>query len=85
VRVTVDRPKPPPPEPTAHEREAEAEFLGLVDAAAEGSEDGYADVREVLRRLADRGVGPEQAEAVLGRLEEGGVLEEPIVGKLRRG
>jgi len=84
VRVTVDRPKPPPPEPTAHEREAEAEFLGLVDAAAEGSEDGYADVREVLRRLADRGVGPEQAEAVLGRLEEGGVLEEPIVGKLRR-
>jgi uncharacterized protein len=84
VRRTVLAPRPPPPEATAAEREAEAQFLGLVDAAAESSEDGYADVREVLQRLADRGVGAAEAEAVLGRLEEGGRLEEPIVGKLRR-
>ena len=84
VRITVDAPLPSRPEPSSTERAAEAEFLGLVDEAAESSEDGYADVREILRRLASKGVGPEQAEAVLGRLEEGGLLEEPIVGKLRR-
>ena len=84
VTVTVDRPPTPLPEPTPAERADEATFLGLVDAAAEGSVDGYADVRELFRRLADRGLGTDRAEAVLGRLEEGGVLQEPIVGKLRR-
>lgn len=84
VTVTVDRPAPAPPEPTAEERADEAAFLGLVDAAMELSADGYADVREVFQRFADRGLGSARAEAVLGRLEEGGVLQEPVVGKLRR-
>ncbi len=84
VRRTVD---PPPvalaPLDAAQAADAAA-FLDLVDAGAVRSEDGYADVREVLRRLAERGIAPERAEVLLGRLEEGGVLEEPIVGKLRR-
>ena len=84
LTVTVDRPTAPRVEPTAFDRADEAAFLDLVDEAAEGSADGYADVRELLRRLADRGVRTDRAEAVLGRLEEGGVLEEPVVGKLRR-
>jgi RPA family protein len=84
VTVTVDAPKPPRPEPTPLDRQEESAFLTLVDEAAESSADGYADVRELLARLAERGVLPDRAEAVLGRLEEGGVLEEPVVGKLRR-
>jgi len=84
VRVTPVPTPAVPPEPTATERADEAAFLDLVDEAAGGSADGYADVRELLQRLAERGVGTERAEAVLGRLEEGGQLEEPIVGKLRR-
>jgi uncharacterized protein len=84
VTATVELPAPTPAEPTAAERADETTFLGLVDEAAELSADGYADVRELLSRLADRGLPAERAEAVLGRLEEGGVLEEPVVGKLRR-
>ncbi len=84
VRRTVDPLPLPPVEPDAAQRADEATFLDLVDASSGTSDDGYADVREVIRRLAERGVGPERAEALLGRLEEGGVLEEPIVGKLRR-
>lgn len=84
LTVTAELPKPPRAEPTAADRADEAAFLDLVDEAAEGSADGYADVRELLIRLADRGVRTDRAEAVLGRLEEGGVLEEPVVGKLRR-
>ena len=84
VTVTVDRQPPPRPEATAAERADEATFLGLLDAAAEGSVDGYADVRELFQRLADRGIETARAEATLGRLEEGGLLEEPVVGKLRR-
>ncbi len=84
VTVTVDPPPPARTPPTEPERAEEAIFLDLVDRTAEGSEDGYADVREVLRQIAGRGVPAPRAEAVLGRLEEGGVLEEPIVGKLRR-
>lgn len=85
LTVTVD----PPPRVTAivaseADRAEEATFLDLLDRAAELSVDGYADVRELLRSLADRGFEAGRAEAVLGRLEEGGVLEEPIVGKLRR-
>ena len=84
VRVTVDPTPSPRPEPTDGERSEEVTFLGLLDEATEGSADGYADVRELFRRLADRGMTTAQAEAVLGRLEEGGVLAEPVVGKLRR-
>ena len=84
VTVTVDAPAAARPEPTPGDRTDEATFLDLLDEAAEVSADGYADARELFRRLADRGVGSDRAEALLGRLEEGGVLEEPIVGKLRR-
>ena len=81
---SVDPPRAPAREATPDERAEENALLDLLDEAAEGSEDGYADVRELVRRLADRGLGQAQVEAVLGRLEEGGVLEEPVVGKLRR-
>jgi uncharacterized protein len=84
VTVTFDPPKLGPTPPTAAEATEAQTFLGLVDDAAASSDDGYADVRDVLRRLADRGIDTVRAEAVLGRLEEGGVLEEPVVGKLRR-
>lgn len=84
VTVSVDPPPVPRREPSEAERAEETVFLDLVDAVAEGSVDGYADVRELFRQLADRGLQVERAEAVLGRLEEGGVVEEPVVGKLRR-
>jgi uncharacterized protein len=85
--VTVTRappPKPAPPPPTAAERAEESLFLDLVDEVAEVSVDGYADLKEVLERGGARGLLSVRAEAVLSRLEEDGVLEEPIVGKLRR-
>ncbi len=84
VRVTVEPPRAPPEEPTAGDRAEEAAVLDLVDEAAGVSVDGYADVEELFRRLAGRGIEAERAEAALGRLEEGGTLEEPLVGKLRR-
>lgn len=84
--VTVLRdPEPPPPvPPTAAQRAEEAAFLDTVDRAAEDSMDGYADLKEVLALVAQRGVGASRAEELLSRLEESGALEEPIVGKLRR-
>jgi RPA family protein len=85
--VTVTRappPRPPPPPPTAAEREEEAAFLTLLDEIADVSVDGYADLKEVLGRLAAQGVVGDRAEGVLNRLEEEGAVEEPIVGKLRR-
>jgi uncharacterized protein len=84
VTVSVDPPPRVRPPTSDADRTEETTFLDLVDAVAESSVDGYADVRVLFRQLADRGVGAEQAEAVLGRLEEGGVVEEPVVGKLRR-
>ncbi|MGB6501339.1 MAG: hypothetical protein WBG19_08085 [Thermoplasmata archaeon] len=85
VRVTRDAaPAPPPPAPTAAERADESIFLDLVDELADQSVDGYADLKDVLERIAQRGVHADRAEGVLNRLEEGGVIEEPIVGKLRR-
>ncbi len=85
VTVSVDPAPPVRPTSSEAERAEESAFLDLVDAVAEGSADGYADLRELFRQLADRGVTAGQAEAVLGRLEEGGAVEEPVVGKLRRG
>jgi len=85
--VTVVRappPRPAPPPPTAEEREEEAVFLDLMDEVAEVSADGYADLKELLARVGARGLVAERAEATLNRLEEEGVVEEPIVGKLRR-
>lgn len=85
VSVTRAPPSPPPPAPpTAAERAEESMFLDHLDEVAEGSADGYADLKELLARVAAEGLGAEQAEAVLTRLEEEGVVEEPIVGKLRR-
>ena len=85
--VTVTRappPRPPPPAPTAAERDEEAVFLDLLDEIADVAVDGYADLKELLARVAARGIAAVRAEAILNRLEEDGVLEEPIVGKLRR-
>ena len=85
--VTVTRappPKPALPPPTAAERAEESMFLDHLDDIAEVSADGYADLKELLARVAAEGLVADRAEAVLTRLEEEGVVEEPIVGKLRR-
>jgi len=85
--VTATRsppPRPPAPPPSAAERAEESLFLDQLDAAAEVSADGYADLKEVLARVAAEGMGAEKAETILNRLEEEGVIEEPIVGRLRR-
>ena len=85
--VTVTRAPPPSPPrepPSAHDRAEESLFLDLMDEVADVSVDGYADLKDLLSRVASRGLVPERAEAVLNRLEEDGVVEEPIVGKLRR-
>jgi len=85
--VTVTRappPRPAPPPPSAAERAEESLFLDQVDEIAEVSADGYADLKEVLARVSAQGLVADRAEAVLNRLEEEGVIEEPIVGKLRR-
>lgn len=87
VSGVVRRLDPPPPEraaPTAAERAEESEFLDVLDEASESSVDGYADVRDVLLRMAERGLSSARAEELLGRLEESGAVEEPVVGKLRR-
>ena len=84
--VTVTREPPPraPAPPTAAERAEESVFLDQLDEIADVSADGYADLRELIGRVASRGMDAGKAEAVLTRLEEEGVVEEPIVGKLRR-
>lgn len=86
-RVTVVRAPPlraAAPSPSAAERAEESAFLDLLDEIAEVSVDGYADLKEVLVRLEAQGLVADRAESVLNRLEEEGVIEEPIVGKLRR-
>ncbi|MCI4350149.1 MAG: hypothetical protein L3K15_01360 [Thermoplasmata archaeon] len=84
VRIT----RSPPPAPAAARSAAEqaeaSAFLDVIDGLAEGSIDGYADLRDAVRAAAGRGVTAERAEELLNFLEEDGVLEEPIVGKLRR-
>jgi RPA family protein len=85
--VTVSRappPRPPVPAPSAAERAEESVFLDLLDEISEVSVDGYADLKEVIGRLEAQGLVADRAETVLNRLEEEGVIEEPIVGKLRR-
>jgi uncharacterized protein len=85
VTVTpAPSPRAAPAAPTGAERLEESTFLELVDELSEGSVDGYADLRELLQRIAVRGIAAGRAEAALNRLEEGGAIEEPIVGKLRR-
>lgn len=85
--VTITRappPAPPPLPPSAAERQEESIFLDHLDEIAEVSADGYADLKDLLARVAAEGLAAPRAEAVLTRLEEEGVVEEPIVGKLRR-
>lgn len=78
-------PTPPTPRgPSAAERAEESLLLEFLDQVAEASLDAYADRRELLTRVGSRGLGPDRAEVVLTRLEDEGVVEEPIVGKLRR-
>lgn len=73
---------PSPPSPA--ERAQESAFLDIVDELADASADGCAEVREVLQRTAGEGVPRVVAEALIHRLEAGGVLEEPSAGRLRR-
>jgi hypothetical protein len=83
---TVERrtvsPVPPVRPPVDHAHESV--FLDLLDELAEASDDGYADLKEATRRAVERGITAVRVEELLNRLEEDGVLEEPIVGKLRR-
>jgi len=88
VAATVQiRREPVPPSrspPSAAERAEESLLLEHLDQVAEASLDAYADRRELLARVGSRGLGTDRAEQVLTRLEDDGVIEEPIVGKLRR-
>ena len=84
VRITRTLPPDPAPAPSAAERAQEASFLDIVDDLAERSADGYADLKDALGLAERNGLGGDRAEELLSRLEESGVLEEPIVGKLRR-
>jgi uncharacterized protein len=81
---TRPRPTAPraPPKPADHAQESI--FLDLVDQLVEVSDDGFADLKEAERRAAAQGLTSERVEELLGQLEADGVLEEPIVGKLRR-
>ena len=84
--VTVTRAPPPraPTAPSPADRAEESLFLEQLDEIAEVSADGYADLKELIARVAARGMVAARAEAALTRLEEEGAVEEPIVGKLRR-
>jgi RPA family protein len=85
VHVTHAPPVPAAPGPvTAAARAQESAFLDIVDELADVSADGYADLREALGLAGRRGVPADEAERLLNRLEEEGVLEEPVVGKVRR-
>ncbi|MCI4327067.1 MAG: hypothetical protein L3K16_05465 [Thermoplasmata archaeon] len=84
ARITRSVPAPPPGAPSAGERAEESAFLDVIDQLADQSADGYADLKEVVRAAARTGVTSQRAEELLGRLEESGAVEEPIVGKLRR-
>jgi RPA family protein len=83
VRVVRDPVPPSRSPPSAAERAEEAGLLDLLEEIAEAALDSYADRRELLARAAAQGLGAARAEAILGRLEDEGVVEEPIVGKLR--
>ncbi len=84
VQVRRDPAPSPSTAPTAAERAEESLLLEFLDQVAEASLDAYADRRELLARVGAQGLGTDRAEAVLTRLEDEGVVEEPVVGKLRR-
>jgi RPA family protein len=86
VRVTHTVPAAPsePGGVSAAARAQESSFLDIVDELSERSTDGYADLREATSLVTRRGIPAPEAEQILARLEEEGVLEEPVVGKIRR-
>lgn len=84
VRITRSSPPPPPPSATAAERAEESALLDIIDQLSEKSADGYAALNEVVRAAARSGVTSDRVEELLGRLEESGAVEEPVVGRLRR-
>ncbi|MGI0139647.1 MAG: hypothetical protein ACREBT_00620 [Thermoplasmata archaeon] len=86
LRITRAEGAPPAARapPTEADRAAESAFLDVVDELADTSSDGYADLKELVQRLVGHGVSANRAEELLDRLQEEGVVEEPIVGKLRR-
>jgi RPA family protein len=84
VQIRRDVPASAKDPPSAAERAEESLVLEFLDQVADASLDAYADRRELLARVGSRGLGVDRAEIVLTRLEDDGVIEEPIVGKLRR-
>jgi RPA family protein len=84
VGIRRDAPVPVRSPPSPAERAEESLVLEFLDQVAEASLDAYADRRELLARVGSRGLDSDRAEEVLTRLEDEGVIEEPIVGKLRR-
>ncbi|MGA7923204.1 MAG: hypothetical protein WCA77_04435 [Thermoplasmata archaeon] len=84
VTITHSPPTPSRAPASEAERAQESVFLGLIDELSEGSLDGYADLKDVVQLATSRGLSEAMSEALLNRLEEGGAVEEPIVGKLRR-
>ena len=86
VRITSSEPPAAAPRaaPSAEERAHESAFLDVLDELVDNSSDGYADLKELVQRLAEHGLSAEMAEELLDRLQEDGVVEEPIVGRLRR-
>ena len=84
LTITRDRTPTPPSPPTASERAQEAALLDLVDELGTAALDGYADLKDIVDRARAQGLDERTTEELVGRLEESGALEEPIVGKLRR-
>lgn len=84
VRITREEGVAAPSAVAERDRTGESEFLDALDELAEASSDGYADLKELAQRLTEHGIVPERAEEILDHLQEDGVVEEPIVGKLRR-
>jgi uncharacterized protein len=84
VQVRHDAPVPARAPASAAERAEESLLLEHLDQVADASLDAYADRRELLARVGAQGLDADRAELVLTRLEDDGVIEEPIVGKLRR-
>jgi uncharacterized protein len=78
-REEVVLPAPAPPSPVDA-----AILVEAVDRLAEGSEDGYADLEAITQSAMARGLPKERIEGIVSRLQEEGILEEPLLGKLRR-
>lgn len=71
---------PPPPV-----KALEGRLLEILDELADASPDGYADMDDLAERAARHGLEGERMEELLNYLAENGTVEEPLVGKFRRG